>query len=100
MELAPMIEVKDLHFAYKKHKVLEGIDLSLFRGEVVSLLGPNGCGKSTLIRLILKLLDGEDKIRIAGRSLREYSHKEIAAHIAYIPQYTMSLLAIRYWRWW
>lgn len=87
MELEPMIEVKDLHFAYKKHKVLEGIDLSLFRGEVVSLLGPNGCGKSTLTRLILKLLDGEDKIRIAGRSLREYSHKEIAAHIAYIPQY-------------
>ncbi|MDD3591710.1 MAG: ABC transporter ATP-binding protein [Sulfurovum sp.] len=87
MELAPMIEVKDLHFAYKKHKVLKGIDFSLFRGEVVSLLGPNGCGKSTLIRLILKLLDGEDKIRLEGRSLRTYSHKEIAAHIAYIPQY-------------
>ena len=87
MELKPMIQVQDLHFAYKKHKVLKGIDFDLHKGEVISLLGPNGCGKSTLIRLVLKLLDAEDKIKIQGRSLQEYSHKEIASHIAYIPQY-------------
>jgi len=88
MELkSAMIEVQDLHFAYKKHQVLKGINFELHRGEVVSLLGPNGCGKSTLIRLILKLLEADDKIQIAGKSLKEYSHKEIAEHIAYIPQY-------------
>lgn len=87
MELTPMIQVQDLHFEYKKHKVLKGIDFDLHKGEVISLLGPNGCGKSTLIRLVLKLLDAEDKIKIQGRSLQEYSHKEIASHIAYIPQY-------------
>ena len=87
MELKPIIEVKDLHFSYKKHQVLAGVDLELYRGEVVSLLGPNGCGKSTLIKLILKLLHGEGEIKIASKEIGKYSHKDIASHVAYIPQY-------------
>lgn len=87
MELKPVIKVKDLHFGYKKNKVLKGIDFELYKGEVVSLLGPNGCGKSTLMKLMLKLLDAPDVISLDGFSLQEYSHKEIASHIAYIPQY-------------
>lgn len=87
MELKPIIEVKDLHFSYKKSQVLCGVDLRLFKGEVVSLLGPNGCGKSTLIKLILKLLHGNGEILLHEKSIEEYSHKEIASHIAYIPQY-------------
>lgn len=87
MELKPIIEVKDLHFSYKKHQVLAGVDLELYRGEVVSLLGPNGCGKSTLIKLILKLLHGSGDIFINGKAIAEHSHKDIASYIAYIPQY-------------
>ena len=87
MELKPILEVKDLHFGYKKHKVLKGIDFELYKGEVVSLLGPNGCGKSTLIRLMLKLLDSFDEIKLNEKSLKTYTHKQIAEHIAYIPQY-------------
>jgi iron complex transport system ATP-binding protein len=87
MELERLIEVEDLHFSYKNTPVLEGVDFSMRRGEVVSLLGPNGCGKSTLIRLILKLLQGKGGIKLHGKDLKSYSHKEIAEHIAYIPQY-------------
>lgn len=87
MELEPILEVKDLHFSYKKNSVLKGIDFELFKGEVVSLLGPNGCGKSTLIRLMLKLLPSKGSIKLSSNSLDSYSHKEIAEHIAYIPQY-------------
>ncbi|MDY0116104.1 MAG: ATP-binding cassette domain-containing protein, partial [Sulfurimonadaceae bacterium] len=50
MELEPIFEVKDLHFGYKNRKVLDGVDFTLHAGEVISLLGPNGCGKSTFIR--------------------------------------------------
>ena len=87
MELKPIIEVKNLHFSYKKHPVLAGVNLELYRGEVVSLLGPNGCGKSTLIKLILKLLHGEGTILLNDKSIKKHSHKEIASCIAYIPQY-------------
>ncbi len=87
MELKPIIEVKNLHFSYKKHPVLAGINLELYKGEVVSLLGPNGCGKSTLIKLILKLLHGEGTILLNDKSIKKHSHKEIASLIAYIPQY-------------
>ena len=87
MELTPIIEVKDLHFAYKKHQVLSGVDFKLFKGEVISLLGPNGCGKSTFIRLVLKLLKAKGDIKLNVVTLDKCSHKEIASHIAYIPQY-------------
>ncbi|WP_373073045.1 ABC transporter ATP-binding protein [Sulfurimonas sp.] len=87
MELKPVLEVNELHFGYKNNKVLRGINFDLYKGEVVSLLGPNGCGKSTLIRLMLKLLDADDVISLNGVSLKDYSHKQIAEHIAYIPQY-------------
>ena len=87
MELRPIVSVKDLNFSYPSREVLKGIDFELHRGEVVSLLGANGCGKSTLIRLILGLIKGRGEIKIAGRELHNYSQKEMASHIAYIPQY-------------
>ncbi|MBU1217894.1 ABC transporter ATP-binding protein [bacterium] len=87
MELTPIIDVKNLHFSFKKNPVLKGVDLQLYKGEVVSLLGPNGCGKSTLIRVLLKLLHANAEILLDKKPIQNYSHKEIAAHIAYIPQY-------------
>jgi len=88
MELNPIISVNDLHFSYPKRPVLEGVDFTLNRGEIVSLLGPNGCGKSTLIRLILKLIHpSQGEIWLDNKTIDRYSHREIAKHIAYIPQY-------------
>ncbi|MFT7860084.1 MAG: ABC transporter ATP-binding protein [Sulfurimonas sp.] len=88
MELKPIINVKDLHFSYPKHKVLQGLDFQLHQGEVVSLLGENGCGKSTLIRLILGLLKKDHgEILLHGNDIKSYKQNQLASHIAYIPQY-------------
>ncbi|MDD4885259.1 MAG: ABC transporter ATP-binding protein [Sulfuricurvum sp.] len=88
MELNPILTVSDLSFSYPTRKVLNNINFSLRKGEVVSLLGPNGCGKSTLIRLMLRLLRPHGgEIWLNNRSIERYSHREIASHIAYIPQY-------------
>ena len=87
MELKPILSTRDLHFSYPKHDVLKGIDFDLYPGEVVSLLGPNGCGKSTLIRLLLRLLKGRGNVWLNNMPIERYSHREIAGHIAYIPQY-------------
>ena len=50
-----VIEAKDLHFAYVRVPVLEGISFSIQAGDYVGLIGPNGGGKTTLLKLLLGL---------------------------------------------
>ncbi len=55
----PLIEFRDVVFSYAGHTVVDGVSLQVNRGELVALLGPNGCGKTTIMRLIngLELAD-------------------------------------------
>ena len=55
----PLIEFRDVVFSYAGHTVVDGVSLQVDRGELVALLGPNGCGKTTIMRLIngLELAD-------------------------------------------
>ena len=48
-----MLEVKNLHSYYDKSHILQGVDLSLKQGEIVSLLGRNGVGRTTTIKSIM-----------------------------------------------
>ena len=64
-----MIEVENLSKAFGDHKVLDGLNMKVNRGEVVSLIGFSGCGKSTLLKIVAGL-EKED----AG-SVKLYSHK-------------------------
>ena len=52
-----LLEIKGLKKAYGEHVVLDGIDLSVNKGEVVVVIGPSGCGKSTLLRCVNALED-------------------------------------------
>ena len=58
-EATPLIELRDVVFSYAGHTVVDGVSLQVDRGELVALLGPNGCGKTTIMRLIngLELAD-------------------------------------------
>ena len=58
-EITPLIEFRDVVFSYAGHTVVDGVSLQVNRGELVALLGPNGCGKTTVMRLIngLELAD-------------------------------------------
>lgn len=49
---APLIELRNVVFSYAGHTVVDGVSLQVNRGELVALLGPNGCGKTTIMRLI------------------------------------------------
>lgn len=81
------LEIRDLRFSYGEREVLKGLSFSAEYGELLSVLGPNGVGKSTLFRCILGLLKPQSgQCLIDGKSTAGFSAKELAAHIAYIPQ--------------
>jgi iron complex transport system ATP-binding protein len=84
---APLYEVADLYFRYARGHVLDGVSFTLRPGRFYGLLGPNGCGKTTLLDLLSGLkrpISG--RIRFKGRSLGAYSRKELAREIALVPQ--------------
>ena len=63
----PVLEIKDVHKKYLSHSVLEGVGFTIPKGKIVGLLGPNGCGKTTILKLISGLLQlDEGEIRING----------------------------------
>ena len=81
------LEIKNLSFSYGSHPVLHDVSFTLHKGEFLSVLGPNGVGKSTLFRCILGLLsDYKGQILSDGDDLRHMPRREMARRIAYIPQ--------------
>jgi len=82
------LSVELLSFHYTPDRpVLSDVSFTLGSGQFLSLLGPNGVGKSTLFRCILRLLSSyQGKILIDGRDIRGLSTAEMAKCIAYIPQ--------------
>lgn len=81
------IEVKDLCFSYGEREVLHGVSFKAEQGEFLSILGPNGVGKSTLFRCVLGLLrDYTGSITVEGRDAKSLSIREAAKLVAYIPQ--------------
>ena len=86
------IEVKNLSFSYGYRPVLHDISFSVEKGEFLSILGPNGVGKSTLFRCVLGLLTGyTGEVLVGGVDARSFSTREAAKHIAYIPQSSRSI---------
>ncbi len=72
----PQLEIVDLKANYGAHTVLERINLSVDKGEIVSLIGPSGSGKSTLLRVLMGLLPPlEGQVRIDGQTL-DYNDRE------------------------
>lgn len=81
------LSVDNLSFSYGQEEVFHNISFTLSSGEFMSVLGPNGVGKSTLFRCILGNLSSyTGRILIDEKNVKEMSRKERAKSIAYIPQ--------------
>jgi iron complex transport system ATP-binding protein len=77
----------DLSVAYRRHRVLEGVDVEAAAGEWLAVVGPNGAGKSTLLRAIGGLLPLEHgRITLDGADLSAMRTRERARQVALVPQ--------------
>ena len=84
----------NLTIGYTDHVVGRQLDLALSSGEVLALLGPNGGGKTTLLKTLLGLLAPRaGEVKLGGRSLVRYSIRERARLLAYVPQSHVSTFA-------
>ncbi|MBQ7721051.1 MAG: ABC transporter ATP-binding protein, partial [Clostridia bacterium] len=82
-----MITVQDLRASYEGEEILHGIDASFPEGKISAIIGPNGNGKSTAIRSILRLMpDISGSILLDGEDMSRLTRQEIARRIAYLPQ--------------
>lgn len=81
------LEVKNLSFSYGDRLIIDDISFKVQDNQLISVLGPNGVGKSTLFKCILGLLKKyKGNIFVAGKNIKDFNISEMAKLIAYIPQ--------------
>lgn len=85
-----LMEIQDLSFNLGKRKIINKLTLSIEEGQFIGLLGPNGTGKSTLLKLLAKLLKPESgDIFFRHQPLIEMNARAVAKAITYMPQTTL-----------
>jgi len=82
-----MLQVRNLHGYYGKSHILQGIDLDVGEGEIVSLLGRNGVGRSTTIKAIMGEVEPQGSIKFKGEEIAGLKTHSIARRgIGYVPE--------------
>ncbi|MDD5673432.1 MAG: ABC transporter ATP-binding protein [Chitinivibrionales bacterium] len=93
MNQNPLIELKNLSYAYGGHTVLRDITLTIDKGDTVAIIGKNGAGKSTLLKCIAGYLpSAAGEVALSGRAIGDVSPRKRAAFMAYVPQLQGRLL--------
>ncbi len=78
------IELDNINYRYNDHSILEHISFTVPRGEYLGIIGPNGGGKTTLIRIMLGLLQpSTGVVRILGQELEDFKDRHL---LGYVPQ--------------
>ena len=82
-----MLDIKDLNAFYGKSHILRGVNLNIEKGEIVSLLGRNGVGRSTLVKAIMGLVQPQGSIKFLGEEISGMpSHTIALKGIGYVPE--------------
>jgi branched-chain amino acid transport system ATP-binding protein len=85
--LEPLLEIKQLNAWYGKSHILHGVDLRVGQGEIVSLLGRNGVGRSTLVKAVMGQVSATGSVRFKGGQLLGLKAFQIAHKgVGYVPE--------------
>ncbi|MBO4108194.1 ABC transporter ATP-binding protein [Streptococcus suis] len=82
----PLLEISHLQVAYGDHQVIPGMDLTIYQGERLAIVGKNGAGKSTLAKALCGFLPVNGQFLWQGKSIVDDSVKERAQRIGYVLQ--------------
>jgi energy-coupling factor transport system ATP-binding protein len=88
----PTLEGINLSTSFGENKILNDVNLQLYKGEILTLVGLNGAGKTTLLRSILGLTPSRGQRSLHGADMEEMALSEVIQHVAYLPQNPNDLL--------
>lgn len=90
-ENKPAMEVRNLSFAYGKNRVLKDISFRIKEGDITTIMGANGCGKTTLFSLMTRnLYPRRGDIFLKGKNIQNLGLKEFARRVSIVHQYNTS----------
>ncbi|CAN2040766.1 iron complex transport system ATP-binding protein [Candidatus Magnetomoraceae bacterium gMMP-15] len=82
-----LFEINKISFFYNDLKVLNALDLNLEPGKFYGIIGPNGCGKTTILDILVKHQNPHSgEVIFKGKRLSDYSKKQLSKHISLVPQ--------------
>ncbi|PKL11540.1 MAG: hypothetical protein CVV52_13475 [Spirochaetae bacterium HGW-Spirochaetae-8] len=82
-----VISVQHLTWSYRDKPLFSSLDAEFPKASFISIVGPNGCGKTTLLRHILRLLPVPDRtVQVFGQDVKSYSQRSLAHTLSYVPQ--------------
>lgn len=87
--LPPAVRARDLRFRYApdENAVLDGVDLEIAHGERIGVVGRSGCGKSSLLRVLTRLVHGwEGELELFGMPLGQLDREALEGVVGYVPQ--------------
>src|SRR5512147_914219 len=81
------LEIKNISLSYNHHDVVHNLSFSLFPGELVGLVGPNGCGKTSVIKALSRILPlRAGQVLVGGNDLQQISRNTLARLVGVVPQ--------------
>lgn len=85
--MSPILKIADLHVAYGKVEAVQGIDLEVAEGAIVTVIGPNGAGKTTLLNAIMGLLPSRGRIDYRGENMQPLAiEARVARGLCLVPE--------------
>ena len=81
-----ILTLRDVYAGYGGRDIVRGVSLTVDSGERFCILGPNGCGKTTLLRAIAGLLPARGEVLLDGKPIARMKRREIASHVALLSQ--------------